>query len=283
MGVRRYKFYAVRTGYWKPGEDYVGEIVSALRGRVREDDIIVVSEKAVSTATGNILDESVVEPSLTAHLLAKYWMRYVWTFALGPLCHLRKETIQHFRNYPVKEGSAHKQVALRFCGFLQALMHGSEGGIDGSNLPYSYVSLPLNDSHRIAETIRRGIESKLNVSVTVVIVDTDKTYSWRNLHFTPRPKPVEGIVSEGGVVAYVLGRALRLKKRSTPLAVSGSSISVEGALEIAESANRARGYGAGRTVWDMANTFRVPLSGVSWKMLEETEHNPVVIARSAQY
>ena len=47
------------------------------------------------------------------------------------------------RNYPLESGSRHKQLALEQAGVLQALMFGSEGGIDGSNLPYAYVSLPL--------------------------------------------------------------------------------------------------------------------------------------------
>ncbi|UCG37053.1 MAG: coenzyme F420-0:L-glutamate ligase, partial [Candidatus Bathyarchaeota archaeon] len=206
--------------------------------------------------------------------------RYVWTYILGPLCHLRKKTINHFRNYPLDEGSIHKQVALRHSSLLQALMHSSEGGIDGSNLPHSYVSLPLREAPEVAERIRLSIKSRLNVSVIVMIVDTDKTYSWRNFHFTPRPKPIEGIFSAGGFVAYVIGRALKLKKGATPLAASGGKeLSVRNFLRIARLANRARGWGAGRTIWDMTRAFGVSLTGVSQKMLDQTEHTPIVIVR----
>jgi F420-0:gamma-glutamyl ligase-like protein len=277
--VTRYKLLAVNTRYWKPDEDYIVDIVAALTGRVHEGDIVVVSEKAVSTATSNIIDESFVKPSFMARFLAKCWMRYVWTYILGPLCHLRKRTICHFRNYPVKEGSAHKQVALQHCSFLQALMHSSEGGIDGSNLPYSYVSLPLSNAHEIAEKICNSIKAELGKNVTVIIADTDKTYSWKNLHFTPRPKPIKGILSVGGFIAYVVGRSFKFKRRATPLAVAGAKITVEEALRIAELANRARRFGAGRTIWDMAETFQVSLTGVSWKMLKETKHKPIVIVR----
>ncbi len=277
--MKRYKSLAVTTHYWKPNENSAARIVEALKDKVQKGDIIVVSEKAISTATGNIVDESGVKPSLMAHFLARCWMRYVWVYVLGPLCHLRRRTISYLRSFPVKEGSIHKQVALQYSGFLQALMHGSEGGIDGSNLPYSYVSLLLKKPHPTAEKIRRSIKAKLSKNVIVMIVDTDKTYSWRNFHFTPRPKPIKGIQSLGGFIAYIIGRSLKLKKRSTPLAVAGAKMSVEEALEIAELANRARGFGAGRTVWDMAKTFRVSLTGVSWKMLEEIEHKPIVIVR----
>lgn len=277
----RYRFLSIRTKFWRPKQDYVARIVAALKGKVREGDVVVVSEKALSTATGNTIDESTVKPGLIACFLAKYWMRYVWGYALGPLCNLRRKTICHLKNYPLKEGSAHKQVALRWSDFLQALMHGSEGGIDGSNLLYAYVSLPLNDACHVAETIRNSIRAMLGEDVAVMIVDTDKTYSWRNFHFTPRPKPIEGILSLGGFIAYVVGRALKLKKRATPLTVVGAKMSVEEALDVAELANRARGFGAGRTIWDMAESFNVSLASVSWKMLENVAHKPIVIARQS--
>ena len=277
--MKRHEILAVTTTYWKPEQDYVDRIVSVLENRLCGGDVVVVSEKAVSTASGNIVDESVIRPCWTARFLARFWMRHVWAYVLGPLCHLRKTMISNLRDYPVREGSAHKQVALQYSGFLQALMQGSEGGIDGSNLPYSYVSLPLKSAFRVAETVRKAIETRLGEKVVVMVVDTDKTYSWRNFHFTPRPKPIRGIKSLRGVVAFVVGRFFKLKKRATPLAVAGAKMSVEKALEIAEMANRARGFGAGRNVWDMAKTFKVPLTSVSWEMLEKIQHKPIVIVR----
>ena len=190
-------------------------------------------------------------------------MPLVWPYVLGPICHLRQKTIQFLRSYPPEEGSLHKQLALMQSSFLQALMHGSEGAIDGSNLPYSYVSLPLENAQEIAQELRERIRSALGKNVTVAIVDTDKTYSLKGFHFTPRPKPLKGIHSFGGFLAYVAGRSLKLKKRATLLAVAGSRITTEEALEIAKIANRTRGTGAGRTVWDMAKTFNVTLTGVT--------------------
>ncbi len=275
----KYKKVAITTSYWKPGEDFLQLIVDSIKGKIDDGDLVTISEKAISTALGNLLDESAVRPSLLARLLATYWMRIVWGYVLGPLCHLRKKTTRRLRAYPIREGSAHKQVALQYAGFLQALMHGSEGAIDGSNLPYSYVSLPIENAHLIAQKIQRRIRNELGKEVTVVIIDTDKTYSFRNFRFTPRPKPIKGIHSCGGVLAYILGRFLKLKRRSTPIAIAGSKLSTDKALTIAEVANRTRGFGAGRTVWDMAETFNVPLTGVSWEMLSKIEHKPIVILR----
>jgi F420-0:gamma-glutamyl ligase-like protein len=275
----RYKAVAIKTRYWMPGEDYIKQVVEAIDGTVDDGDFVTISEKAVSTALGNLIDERNVQPSLLARFLAKYWMRIVWPYILGPLCHLRERTINYLRSYPLEEGSLHKQVALEHGGFLQALMFGSEGGIDGSNLPQSLVALPLENSYDIAQELRKRIESELGKKVTVVVVDTDKTYSLWGFHFTPRPKPLEGIHSCGGFLAYLAGRLFKLKKRATPLAVAGSKLSTEETLEIAKIANRTRGIGAGRTVWDMAKTFNVKLTDVTWDMLQSVEHRPIVIIR----
>jgi F420-0:gamma-glutamyl ligase-like protein len=275
----RYKAVAVESRYWKPGDDYIRQLIEAIENIVQDKDFVTVSEKAISTSLGNLVDEKNVESSRLARFIAKYWMRIVWPYILGPLCHLRQKTIKFFTSYPTEEGSLHKQVALMHNGFLQALMHGSEGAIDGSNLPYSYVSLPLENAQKIAQELSERIEIDLGKNVTVAIVDTDKTYSLKGFHFTPRPKPLKGIHSFGGFLAYVAGRSLKLKKRATPLAVAGSLITTEEALEIAKIANRTRGTGAGRTVWDMAKTFNVNLTGVTWKMLDSVKHRPIVIIR----
>jgi len=270
---------AIVTHYWAPGENFLAHIADGIQEIVKDGDIVTVSEKALSTALGNLVDESKVKPSKTARWIAKYWIRLFWGYVLGPLCHLRRPSIQRLRSYPVKEGSAHKEVALQHTGFLSVLMPWSEGGIDGSNLPYAYVSLPLKNPEKTAEKIRSDIKSKLGKSVVVIIVDTDKTYSLRNFHFTPRPSSVTGINSIGGFIAYVLGRFLRLRRRATPLAVAGAKMSAENALRIADFANKVQGFGAGPTVWDMAKTFNVPLTKVSWEMLNRVKHKPIVVIR----
>jgi len=257
----------------------VQKILDNVRGKIENGDFVTISEKAISTASGNIFDESKVHPSKLAHFIARYWMRYVWGYLLGVFCRLRKKTITRLRIYPVVEGGAHKQVALEQAGFWQALAYGSEGGIDGSNLPYSYVSLPLKNARCIAERIRERLAKELGTTVNVIILDTDKTYSFRNFHFTPRPKPIDGIHSCNGVAAYMIGRFLKLRRRATPIAMVGCKISAEEALEIAELANRTRGFGAGRNVWDMAEAFDVSLTNVTWNMLDRVEHKPIVIVR----
>ncbi len=277
----KYYALAVCTSYWKPKDDYVAKIIQALDGKLEDGDFVVVSEKAVSTAKGHITDENHVKPTLAAGVLARFWMRIAWGYPVGVMCHLGSRLLGRLRNYPFESGSRHKQVALEQAGVLQALMFGSEGGIDGSNLPYSYVSLPLENAAEAADEIHGQILKRLGRSVCVIVADTDKTYRFRNFFFTPRPKPMKGIYSFGGVAAYVAGRIFKLKKSSTPLAVAGCSLQASQALTITNIADRARGAGSGATVWDMASRFQVDVSGVSWEMLSNIKHKPLVIVRNA--
>jgi F420-0:gamma-glutamyl ligase-like protein len=277
--MTKYRALAVSTSYWKPNVNYLDRIVDALENKIQDCDFVVVSEKAISTATGNIVDESAVKPSVKAKFLARFWMRFVWGYCLGVLCHFGPRLIKRLREYPLESGSRHKQVALEEAGLLQALMFGSEGAIDGSNLAYSYVSLPLKNADELAQRIQEQVFLSLKRSVCVIIADTDKTYKVRNFYFTPRPKPLKGIHSLGGVTTYVLGRALKFKKSSTPLAVAGCSLQAGEALKITNIADRARGPGSGATVWDMAARFHVDVNAVSWEMLGAITHKPIVIVR----
>jgi F420-0:gamma-glutamyl ligase-like protein len=275
------KYYAlpITTEYWKPGENYLDTILNAVERGVANSDFVVVSEKALSIALGNIIDERVINPTFNAKLISRYWMRVAWGYILGVLCRLGPRLRRRLKDYPFEAGSRHKQLALQQAGLLQALMWGSEGGIDGSNLPFSYVSLPLNEPYLVAESIHRQIWLKLQKKVVVIIVDTDKTYAYRNFYFTPHPKPILGIHSLGGVTAYVIGRLFKFRRRPTPLAVAGGEIQAIEALKIANIADRARGPGSGATVWDMAARFNVTTTGISWDMLSKIKHRPIVIVR----
>ncbi len=278
--LRKYKFEAVRTGYWCPGDKYLEIISNAVFGKISDGDIVAISEKALSVATGSLVDESNIKPGYMAKLLTLIWMRDVWGYWLGKVCRLRRQNILRLRKYPFMLGSSHKQTVISHAGFLASLMWGSEGGIDGSNVPYSYVSLPLREPANKANEIQDHLKKKQGIDVTILITDTDKTYSLRNFHFTHRPVRMKHIHCFLGFVGYVIGRTMGLKKRSTPIAFSRNGINIEVALKLAEIIHRIRGSGAGPTVWDMANKFGAMPNEVSWKMLRAIEHKPIVIVRT---
>jgi F420-0:gamma-glutamyl ligase-like protein len=280
--MTRYIALAVATGFWKPRENYFKKITDALEDKIKDGDFVVVSEKAISTAIGNMVDEATVKPSLTAKVLARFWMRVIWGYPLGTMCGFGHRLLKRLRNYPIISGSRHKQIALQYAGSWQALMFGSEGGIDGSNLPYSYVSLPLENAGILAQEIASQILQKLGKTVCVIIADTDKTYRFRNFFFTPRPNPLKGIYSLGASTSYVIGRVLKLKRSSTPLAVSGRGLSANEALKITNIADKTRGPGSGATVWDMAARFHAEIDEVSWDMLSAIRHKPIVLVRKTR-
>ena len=270
---------AITTNYWKPNSDYTEKIISAIQDIIADGDFVVVSEKAISTALGNMVNESMVKSGLMAKVLASFWMRFFWGYPLGVLCGFGQRLLKRLREYPLEAGGRHKQVALQYAGFWQALLFGSEGGIDGSNMVYSYVSLPLNNADALAWEIREQIRQKLQKNVCVLIADTDKTYKFRNFFFTPRPRPLRGVHSFGGVFTYVAGRIFRLKKSSTPLSIAGCNLAAAEALKITNIADKTRGPGSGATVWDMAARFHVKIDAVTWEMLGAIRHKPIVIVR----
>jgi len=279
-GKPRILVRAFRTRYWRPGTDFIAEIIKAIGKHARDGDFLAISEKAICTSLGRIVDEARIKPSSLSKALA-LWVKWVWGYFLGPFCHLRPETIAKLRSYPIKEGAAHKQVALRLTGLLTALTWGSEGGIDGSNLPFSYVSIPLEprEATRIARWIAKQVRSKLGIHITVLIVDSDRTYRLGPLYISPRLTAIRGIIGGLGIIAYLLGNALGLKSYPTPVASSRPGIAPELALRLASAASKVMGHGAGRDVWEMASRFGVGLTGVTWGMLSSVEHRPIVLIR----
>jgi len=274
----RYLAKPLRTKFWKPGDNHIEAIVNSINRHIEDGDTVIVSEKAICTAMGRVVNESKVNPKFTSKIIAFFWMRFIWGYFLGVLCRLSWRNIVRLRNYPTLEGAKHKQLTLSYAGLTQTLRHGSEGGIDVSNLPYAYACLPLRNAVAEADKIRDAIREKCRREVAVMIVDSDKTYTFRGFHITPRPNPIRGIMSLG-LPAYVLARMLRWRPRSTPLAVVGRKLTVEEALNMAAVANKVRGYGAGRTAWDVAEQFGVGVTEVTWQMLEKVKHLPIVVVR----
>ena len=277
---RVYIVKAIRTSYWKPGHNYLNTIVNVLKTiKVKDHDILFVSEKAIATARGCIIDEEKIEAGFLARIISRFWMRFVWGHVLGPLCGLRRETIAFLRKYPLDYGARHKEVALRYTGLLNALCFGSEGGIDGSNLPYAYVCLPLSNAKEEVEELRKVVKRELGVEVGVVLLDSDRCYDWKLFYVSPRSMSITGIRSFGGFITYVLSNFLKLKSYPTPVAAAGVDLNLRELLELAQAADKIRGHGAGRNVWEMAERFGTSLIGVTWDMLEKIPHYPLVVAR----
>jgi len=274
----KYKVLKIRTCFWTPGTDFINEVVKALRGKVIDNDIVTISEKAISTALGYLIDESKIKPSIFSRMLAKLWMRIIWGYILGPLCKLKRENLDRIRNYPLDYGSKHKELVFRASGLLQALRHYSEGGIDASNLPYMLVALPLKNANKVAKEIHEAIREKLGVRVGVIIVDGDVTFSWRSMRLAPRHIDVNGLKHFGGFITFVIGRVFKLRERATPVGVYYVDLDIDEILHISGTSHKLR-RGKGGTVWDIAAQFNVNVDSVTWEMLKKLKHCPIVVFR----
>jgi F420-0:gamma-glutamyl ligase-like protein len=274
----KYKVLKIRTCFWTPGTDFINEVVKALRGKIIDNDIVTISEKAISTALGYLIDESKIKPSIFSRMLAKVWMRIIWGYILGPLCKLKRENLSRIRNYPLDYGSKHKELVLRTSGLLQALRHYSEGGVDASNLPYMLVALPLKNANKIAKEIHEAIRDKLGVKVGVIIVDGDVTFSWRNIHLAPRHIDINGLKHFGGFITFVIGRIFKLRERATPVGVYNVNLDIDEILHISGTSHKLR-RSRGVTVWDIAAQFNTNIYSVTWEMLKKLKHCPIVVFR----
>jgi F420-0:gamma-glutamyl ligase-like protein len=280
LALKLYRPLRVRTSLWRPGSDAVGELVCRLKGVVGRGDVLVLSEKALSVAKGLVFDETSIKPSRFSKLFTYILMRWVWGYFLGLMCKLKPNTLNWIRSYMITEGARHKQLAIKLGGLLEALKPSSEAGVDASNLPFSLVALPLNDAKAAAREVRQRLMEEAGVNVTVVVADSDRMYHHRRLSFalTSRRASVSGGIYMGAL-SFILGRTFRASftPLATPLAVDGPPLNRWLLLGLVEAADRARGFGAGRTAFDVARRLGAPVDGVTWSMLERVPHYPAVL------
>ena len=119
--MTKFKAKSIITEFWKPDSNYINIMIESLAGKIADGDFIVVSEKAIATSINNIINESTVNPNLSARIIGRIWMRIVWGYFLGFLCHFNPKFIANLRNYPLEDGARHKQVCLQYMGFLEVL------------------------------------------------------------------------------------------------------------------------------------------------------------------
>ncbi len=50
--MTKYNALAITTNYWKPKSNYNDKIINAIANKVENGDFVVISEKAISTCTG---------------------------------------------------------------------------------------------------------------------------------------------------------------------------------------------------------------------------------------
>ncbi|MEO8511796.1 MAG: coenzyme F420-0:L-glutamate ligase [Chloroflexota bacterium] len=148
-------------GEVQPGDDLVAIIVEALRGGdigLREDDVLVVTQKIVSKAEGRVVDLATVEPSEVARDWAKRWGKDA-------------------RQVEVVLRESESIVRMAPGGLIiSRTRHGlvcANAGVDQSNVPgVDHVTLLPEDPDRSARTLRDGLGAAFGVAPGIIISDS---------------------------------------------------------------------------------------------------------------
>jgi coenzyme F420-0:L-glutamate ligase/coenzyme F420-1:gamma-L-glutamate ligase len=148
----------------RPGDDLgalVGDAIAASTGLLplRPDDVLVVTQKAVSKAEGAIVDLTTVEPRPEAVEFAAKWDRDA-------------------RQVEVVLREAKRVVRMERGLLITETPHGfvcANGGVDASNVgpgSGSVVTLLPDDPDKSAASLRAAVRSRFGVDVPVIVSDS---------------------------------------------------------------------------------------------------------------
>ncbi|MDI6905726.1 MAG: coenzyme F420-0:L-glutamate ligase [Candidatus Bathyarchaeia archaeon] len=171
------------------GTDLSGLIVKEAEKQahgIREGDIIVVTSKIVSKAEGRMLSLQRVKASKKARLLSRLYRKDEKLIELVlqnsdgikfviPIEKLVKRLGDPFKEYAVNREEASKAVERNPYLFM-AEVGGvllTNAGIDISNAPPGYCTLPPENPDDSARRIRAGVKEITDRDVAVVIADTE--------------------------------------------------------------------------------------------------------------
>lgn len=275
----KYEVIPVICDYIESGEGY-DKLIKSVSLLVDDDDILVISETPVSTAEGNLVDESEYDYGITSYIITDLWSKLLWGYILGPLLKINRRTVNNLRIMP-PEARQHKEFILKKYGLKHALQPTAEAGVDLSNVPGSFVSLLPDNPAESAENIKKLVKTCCDKSVEVIIIDTDYTYEFNNTLFTTLPQSVDEIKNNTGIFGYLL-RTFTRKVGCTPLA-STINLDVKRIIEIGNIAEECQlDYSDDffETVYNMGDKFNVDTCEVNVDMLKNVTHVPAVIIRN---
>lgn len=271
-----------RFNYWFPGTDVVKEIIDKYGKHIENGDIIVIAEKALSTALGNVYDESIIQADILTKIFTFITVKILW-LKLLKFVFRKRDTICILASVPLDLISAHKKLSLKYGGLKHFLKPISEAGIDTTNLPYKYVSLPLRNP-AVLRNIKLKIFRELGKYVNILVIDTDKTFKLKFLNrvvFSTRPSFIRGVIDLGAYI-YIGGRIFRkyFTFYPTPVAYNGINIGLPLILRIAKICDKFMGSGLGRNIIEMLeSTGRKGLGDVTWLDMIKVYHYPVLLVK----
>lgn len=268
---------AVECEYIHNNEGY-DKLIYAINKHCKDRDYIIISETPISTAEGNLFDESEITPGKTA-LLLFYISKYLWGYLFGPLLNDKKRTINNLKKLP-PEAISHKEFILRRYGLRYAIMPTGEAGVDLSNVPDEYVSLLPSNPSKSALLIKDILKKEHFKDVEVIIIDTDATYEVFNKKFTTLPISVKCIKNNLGIYGYLL--KFLSKELGPTILASTVDLNCNKLIEIAsicEESQLNNSVNFFETVYDMTDNFNSNIGKVSVDMLSNAKHVPAIIYR----
>ena len=143
----------------RPGDDLIGMIGDSSEDAgigLREDDVLVVTQKIVSKAEGRLVDLRTVEPSAFALDFAKQWNKDPRQIEV--VLRESKRIVRMDRGVLITE-TRH--------GFVCA-----NAGVDASNVEAETVCLLPVDPDGSAHAIRRGLGDRFGVKPGVIVSDS---------------------------------------------------------------------------------------------------------------
>ncbi len=270
--------------FWLPNTDVAREIYYKYKSLIRDNDFIVVSDKALSVAYGYIYNEGVLKSGLTYEIATWIISRFIWgRIFTKPFS---KSILYILRCIDIATLAKHKRLSLRIGGLKHFIKPISEAGIDTTNLPYEYASIPIPKGElvRIIDELYLEIRRLFNKRVNLLVLDSDKCYKPKLLEevaFSTRYSIVRGIIDLGGI-AYFIGKYFDkyFNEYPTPVAYKGVRLPLRMLLLISKICERSRGFGLGRNIVEVCNRLgRINLSSVRWIDLLKIKHYPVIICR----
>ena len=268
--------------YWYPGANVVKEIWRTYKDTLRPGDIIALSDKALSIAYGSIYDEKLIHPDPITKFMTYIVSKIFWAKVMHYM--FLEDTLSILTSTPLNVLASHKKLSIKIGGLKHFLKPLSEAGIDTTNLPYTYVSLPIQNIDKIVNELKEQLELLSSMPINILVIDSDKCFQpkgYRSIAFATRPTGIKGII-DLGAIAYFIGR--RFKKYfveyPTPVAYTGPWLGLRALLKISKIVDEKRGHGLGRNIIEVLRRLgKRSYDEVTWRDLGRVKHYPAIVVR----
>lgn len=165
------EFYGVKIPLVKKGDDYVRIIVEAVQSagyQLRENDILVIASKVVSSALGLMVEISRLKPSKKASAIAK-------KYGLNP---------SHIQLILNEADEVYGAVAYKNPKFIVFWTRKGEAfeinsGVDIKNSPIGLETVDIPNPNKVAGEIRSQILGMIGKKLGILIIDSN-WYPLRN-------------------------------------------------------------------------------------------------------